>query len=136
MTPVGARTASVAELKWEQHSGHCRADSPTNKPSTAQVPTVILHTNQLVDRLVHMSRITTVGAFEAKTQLNRLLKRVSNGETIRITRRGVPVAKLVPDDVSEKPEPSQLVQEIRQLRKGATLGKITIRELINEGRRY
>jgi prevent-host-death family protein len=35
----------------------------------------------------------TVGAFEAKTHLNELLKRVSKGESIRITRRGIPVAK-------------------------------------------
>ena len=37
----------------------------------------------------------TIGAFEAKTHLNELLKKASEGEIIRITRRGVPVAKLV-----------------------------------------
>jgi prevent-host-death family protein len=31
----------------------------------------------------------TVGAFEAKTHLNELLQKVSKGETIRITLRGV-----------------------------------------------
>jgi prevent-host-death family protein len=82
-----------------------------------------------------MVRVTTVGAFDAKTHLNALLERVSKGETIRITRRGTPIAKLVPDDTAEKEMPDQLVRQIRQLRKGATLGKITIRELINEGRR-
>jgi len=83
-----------------------------------------------------MARVTTVGAFDAKTHLNALLERVSKGETIRITRRGAPIAKLVPDDTAEKEMPAQLVQQIRQLRKGASLGKITIRELINEGRRH
>jgi prevent-host-death family protein len=83
-----------------------------------------------------MARVTTVGAFDAKTHLNALLERVSNGETIRITRRGVPIAKLVPDDAAEKAMPDELVRGIRQLRKGATLGKTTIRELINEGRRH
>lgn len=83
-----------------------------------------------------MGRTTTVGTFDAKTHLNGLLKRVSKGETIRITRRGVPVAHLVPANAGEKQEPAQLVQEIRALRRGATLGKITIRDLINEGRRY
>ncbi len=83
-----------------------------------------------------MNRPTTVGAFDAKTHLNGLLKRVSEGETIRITRRGIPIAKLVPADAGEKEQPDKLVQEIRELRKGATLGKITIRRLINEGRRY
>ena len=83
----------------------------------------------------------SVGAFDAKTHLNELLQRASKGETIRITRRGVPVARLVPPDPSEKEDVRSLVEGIRQLRKGAMLGKaslrkITIRELIDEGRRY
>ena len=88
----------------------------------------------------------SVGAFDAKTHLNELLQRASKGETIQITRRGVPVAKLIPPDDGEKEDARSLVEGIRQLRKGATLGKaslgktslgkITIRELIDEGRRY
>ncbi len=83
-----------------------------------------------------MPRQITVGVFDAKTHLNRLLEKVSKGETIRITRRGVPIAKLVPADAGEKQDPGQVVRELRELRKGATLGKITIRELINAGRHY
>ena len=44
----------------------------------------------------------TVGAFDAKTHLNELLQRASKGETIQITRRGIPVAKLSPPDSSQK----------------------------------
>ena len=78
----------------------------------------------------------TVGAFEAKTHLNELLQRVSKGETIRITRRGVPVARLVPDSEREKKDLKKIVREIREIGKGASLRGLTIRELINEGRRY
>ena len=78
----------------------------------------------------------TIGAFEAKTHLNELLRRASSGETIRITRRGVPVAKLVPPDEREKRDLKSVVQEIRQIRKGASLRGSSIRELIDEGRRY
>jgi prevent-host-death family protein len=78
----------------------------------------------------------TVGAFDAKTHFNALLKKVSQGESIRITLRGVPVAKLVPDDEGEPVNLKQVVRDIRAARKGVTLGKISIRELINEGRRY
>jgi len=78
----------------------------------------------------------TVGAFEAKTHLNQLLKQVSKGETIRITLRGVPVAKLVPSEEGEAKDLKQTVREIREIRKGASLKGLTIRELINEGRRY
>ena len=93
-----------------------------------------MHASRLVAKLVWMAHQTTVGVFDAKTHLNRLLKRVSKGETIRITRRGIPIAKLVPADGGEKEEPEHVVREIRELRKGATLGKTTIRELINAGR--
>jgi prevent-host-death family protein len=78
----------------------------------------------------------TVGAFEAKTHLNELLRRASEGETIQITRRGVPMARLIPPDNDEKRDVRCLAAAIRTLRKGARLGKITIRELIDEGRRY
>jgi prevent-host-death family protein len=78
----------------------------------------------------------TVGAFEAKTHLNQLLQRVSKGETIRITLRGVPVAKLVPSDERTERDLKQVVREIREVRKGARLKGTTLRELINEGRRY
>jgi prevent-host-death family protein len=78
----------------------------------------------------------TVGAFEAKTHLNKLLERVSKGETIRITRRGVPVARLVPDNEDQKKDLQRIGREIRELRKGIRLNGLTIRELIDEGRRY
>jgi prevent-host-death family protein len=78
----------------------------------------------------------TVGAFEAKTHLNKLLQKVSKGESIRITRRGVPVAKLIPDHEGERRDLKQVVREIREICKGASLGGLTLRELIDEGRRY
>jgi prevent-host-death family protein len=77
----------------------------------------------------------TVGAFDAKTHLNELLRRASQGETIQITRRGVPMARLIPPNPGAKPD-VRLATAIRTLRKGATLGKTTIRELIDEGRPY
>lgn len=78
----------------------------------------------------------TVGAFEAKTHLNKLLKQVSKGETIRITLRGIPVAKLVPSEEGQSKDLRRTVREIREIRKGAGLKGSTIRELIDEGRRY
>ena len=40
----------------------------------------------------------TVGAYEAKTHLPKLLERVMKGERITITKHGVPVAVLGPAD--------------------------------------
>ena len=68
--------------------------------------------------------------------MNELLRQVSRGETIRITRRGIPVAKLVPIESEEKKDIARTVRELREIRKGLGLGGLTIRELIDEGRRY
>lgn len=38
----------------------------------------------------------TIGSYEAKTHLPRLLDEVAQGQTIVITKRGIPIAKLIP----------------------------------------
>jgi prevent-host-death family protein len=78
--------------------------------------------------------MTSIGAFEAKTHLPKLLERVSHGETVQITRRGVPIAKLVPVGASEKRDPMEAARQIRELRQGITLGGLSLRDLIKEGR--
>ena len=78
-----------------------------------------------------------VGAFEAKTHLAALLDRVAKGEKITITRHGVPAALLVP--VNEEPQKlshQQIVEGMRELRKRVKPGKMTVREMVNEGRRF
>jgi prevent-host-death family protein len=78
----------------------------------------------------------SVGAYEAKTHLPRLLDRVASGEEIQITRNGRPVARLVPEPADETTDIRSVIAQIREFRKGRKLGKdITIRELIEEGRR-
>ncbi|WP_025323370.1 type II toxin-antitoxin system Phd/YefM family antitoxin [Deferrisoma camini] len=76
----------------------------------------------------------TIGAYEAKTHLSALLDRVASGERITITRRGVPVAVLtpVPDGVRDA---TSAAADLRRLRRGARLDGLTIREMIEEGRR-
>jgi prevent-host-death family protein len=80
----------------------------------------------------------SVGAFEAKTHLSQLLDEVEKGETITITRRGVPVAVLVPPDGQRKRSVAEVIESINAFRERAnwTLGGMTIREAIEEGRRY
>ncbi len=79
----------------------------------------------------------SIGAFEAKTHLSDLLERVSRGEKITITRHGVPTAMLVP--VTEK-QPmlthQEIVEGMRALRKRVKPGKMSVRDMVNEGRRY
>lgn len=74
---------------------------------------------------------------EARMDVSKLLAAVAEGERITITRRGVPVAELVPLRRSARTpeEIAAAIDEFRELRRGVTLGNITIRELIDEGRR-
>ena len=46
--------------------------------------------------------MTTVGAYEAKTHLPKLLNRVAKGEKIVITKHGVPVAVLQQPELTKK----------------------------------
>ncbi len=78
----------------------------------------------------------SVGAYEAKTHLPRLLDRVAKGETITITKHGVPIAMLVPAPEARQKNIHEVIAAFRELRRGRTLGGITIRELIDEGRRF
>jgi prevent-host-death family protein len=85
--------------------------------------------------------MTTVGSFEAKTKLAELLDKVEAGETVTITRRGRPVAKLVPAaaEESERARRRALIEEIKRWRVGKDRGAkpgSTIPELIKAGRRY
>ena len=79
--------------------------------------------------------MTEVGAFEAKTHLSRLLERVEHGDTITITRHGKPVARLVPIGGSSRDERMRAIADLKQLRAGQTLGGLSVRELIDQGRR-
>jgi prevent-host-death family protein len=71
--------------------------------------------------------MNTVGAYEAKTHLPKLLARVIKGEKITITKHGVPLAVLQPPPFSRKALP-------RQFRDRHTLDGLSIREMIEEGR--
>jgi prevent-host-death family protein len=80
-----------------------------------------------------------IGVYDAKTQLPKLLDRVSRGERFIITKHGRPVAQLVPAGAEGAPDVKQIVQQMQewQEREGPTLGPgLTIRELREEGRRF
>lgn len=78
----------------------------------------------------------TVGVFEAKTHLSALLDRVARGEKIAITRHGVPVAVLAPPEDSAPMERQRAVERLLELGKRQSLKGISIRELIETGRRF
>ncbi len=79
----------------------------------------------------------TVGSFEAKTHLPQLLERAARGEEFTITKHGKPVARLLPAvSATPRPDVRAAVEAMKQFRKGRSLGGSSIREMIEEGRRF
>ena len=79
----------------------------------------------------------TIGAFDAKAHLSALLDRVARGERITITRHGVPAAILVPvREAGPKPIHEEIVEGMRTLRKRVKPDTLSVREMVNEGRRF
>ncbi len=76
-----------------------------------------------------------IGAYEAKTHLPRLLDEVAKGEVIMITRHGLAVAVLAPASTHPAMSPVEAIAGLRAFRRDHRLGGLTIRELIDEGRR-
>ena len=79
----------------------------------------------------------TVGAFEAKTHLAALLDRVAKGEKITITRHGIPAAILGPVVETEvRMSHQEIVEGMRSLRKRVKPGNMSVKAMIEEGRRF
>ncbi|MYH57237.1 MAG: type II toxin-antitoxin system Phd/YefM family antitoxin [Boseongicola sp. SB0675_bin_26] len=81
-----------------------------------------------------------IGAFEAKTHLSGLLKSVQSGEHITITKRGKPVAQLVPVNQVSVSDRADLALRIKKLRGRIAneCGLFTRSDILsarNEGRR-
>lgn len=78
----------------------------------------------------------SVGSYDAKTNLPKLLERVARGERITVTKHGRPVAEIVPPREGRTVDPRAAVDAMKRLRKRNTLGEVSLRELINDGRRF
>lgn len=77
----------------------------------------------------------SVGAYEAKTHLPKLLERVTKGERITITKHGVPVAVLQPFDPEKNVDTKSVIMELHRFREKNNVSGLSIREMIEEGRR-
>lgn len=70
----------------------------------------------------------TIGSYEAKTRLPELLRQVAQGEEFTITRRGVPVARIVgvEDSVEHR---RAIIERMKAAR--AQRPSIPVRELLD-----
>jgi prevent-host-death family protein len=84
--------------------------------------------------MIAPKKTKTVGSYEAKTHLPSLLKEVACGREIIITKRDIPIARLLPIEAEQAK--SDVFDRIRALRGVIKLkpGE-TPSDLIHEGRR-
>jgi len=82
-----------------------------------------------------MKRINEIGAFEAKSRLSELLRETERGQSFLILRRDKAVARLVPPEDVEKTDPLMIISALQTIRDRVP-GKIKIKKMVKEGRRY
>lgn len=76
----------------------------------------------------------SVGLHDARRRLSELVEKAAGGQRIQITRRGVPVAILEAVPGAGR-SPQEAAAHIREMRRGNQLAGVSVRELIEEGRR-
>jgi len=78
-----------------------------------------------------------IGAFEAKTHFSQIIEKAEQGADFIVTRRGKPVAKIVPFEREPEMTWEEALEGFRELRKHyrGKPGDFDIREAIEEGRR-
>ncbi len=78
----------------------------------------------------------SVDVSDVKNRLAALLDEVEAGREIVITRRGNPVARLVPAEPGfDRVKARRAAEGLRLASKGQTLGGLSIRDLVDAGRR-
>ena len=77
----------------------------------------------------------TIGSYEAKTRLPELLRRVERGEQFTVTRRGVPVARILgmEDTVDDRRAIIERMKAARARRTRVPVGELL--DARDEGRR-
>jgi prevent-host-death family protein len=76
-----------------------------------------------------------IALFEAKNKLSGLLDQVAVGEEFVITRHGKPAARLTPlQPTFDRAKAKQAAKALLQASQNLSLGAISIKELVDEGR--
>jgi len=78
-----------------------------------------------------------IGTFEAKTHFSQLIDKVEHGGDFVITKRGKPVAKIIPFQQEPKMTWEEILEGFKEIRKHyrGKPGSFNIREAIEDGRK-
>jgi prevent-host-death family protein len=77
---------------------------------------------------------TEIGAFDAKTRLSELLRKVEQGERFTITLRGRAVADIVPSQLKNRQRATEAVGRLLAMPKIEGISPETVKSWIEEGR--
>jgi len=78
-----------------------------------------------------------IGAFEAKTHFSQIIDKVEHGADYIVTKRGKPVAKIIPFQKEKEMTWEEILAGFKELRKHyrGKPGSFNIREAIEDGRK-
>ncbi len=77
-----------------------------------------------------------IGTLEARNSLSALIEQVERGEEITITRNGKPVARLVPVETRDMEGVRRAAEGLKAIRARSRPGSESLKDLVDEGRRY
>lgn len=80
--------------------------------------------------------MSEIGAFDAKTRLPQLLRRVEAGERFVITRHSRPVAELIPFRAQEPGRVRSAIDALKEFQQGHSLDGLSVRRIVEEARKY
>ena len=76
-----------------------------------------------------------VSTLEAKNRLSALLAEVAKGTDVIITKRGTLIARLTAiEPAFDRDKARRAADGLREISRGATLGGLKIKDLVNDGR--
>jgi prevent-host-death family protein len=77
----------------------------------------------------------SIGSYELKTHLSEVLDAVEHGQTVVVTRHGKPIARISPAEAAERENIRAAVQGLLNFPRTRLPKGVTIRSLIEQGRR-
>ncbi|MCE2483682.1 MAG: type II toxin-antitoxin system prevent-host-death family antitoxin [Alphaproteobacteria bacterium] len=80
--------------------------------------------------------MSEIDAFEAKTRLPQLLRRVQAGERFVITSHNRPVAELIPFRPHDSDKVRSAIESLKAFQETHSLGGLSVRRIVETGRKY
>ena len=88
-----------------------------------------------LEKRLPMSQLQAIGAYETKTHLSDLLRRVRTGQGFTITQRGEPVADLLPAGAGVRRAGARAAARMQRFMADApTVASCDIKALMDDGR--